>query len=111
MARKVLDADEMADKKQLKKAYPRVTMKFHPNKNLKDPDANKKCVLIRFAYKLLTEDKPCPALLEEINSLTDAPENNKYRLDNPWGHFLWWREKYFDSEKEKNSNGKRSSCI
>jgi len=111
MACKVLDVDEMADKKQLKKAYRRVAIKFHPDKNLHDPDANKKFTLVKCAYELLAEDKPCPELLEEINSWPGVPEDDKYKLDNPWGHFLWWREKFFDSEKGKNSNGKRSSCI
>jgi len=95
MASKVLDVDEMADKKQLKKAYRRVAVKFHPDKNLNDPDAAKKFTLAKCAYELLAEDRPCPALLEEINSWSGVPEDEKYKLDNPWGHFLWWREKFF----------------
>ena len=95
MACKILGVDEMSDKKQLKKAYRRIAMKFHPDKNLNDPDANKKFVLIKCAYKLLAEDKPCPDLLKRINSWPGVSEDNKYRLDNPWGHFLWWRERFF----------------
>jgi len=95
MACKILGVAEMADKKQLKKAYRQVAMKFHPDKNLDDPDANKKFTLVNCAYELLAEDKPCSALLEEINSWPGVPENDKYRLDNPWGHFLWWRERFF----------------
>lgn len=97
MACKVLDVAETADRKQLKKAYRQVAMKFHPDKNLHNPDASKKFTLVKCAYELLAEDKPCPTLLEEINSWPGVPEDNKYRLDNPWGHFLWWREKFFDS--------------
>ena len=111
MACKVLDVDEMADKKQLKKAYRRVAIEFHPDKNLNDPDANKKFTLVKCAYEFLAEDKPCPDLLEEINSWPGVPDNDKYRLDNTWGHFLWWRDKYFGSEREKRPNGKRSSCV
>jgi len=111
MACKVLDVDEMANRKQLKKAYRRVAMKFHPDKNPQDPEANKKFTLLKCAYELLAEDKPCPVLLEEINSWPGVPENDKYNLGNRWGHFLWWREKFFDSEERKNSNGKRSSCV
>jgi len=46
----------------------------------------------------LTEGKGC----EELDAghvpdekLTDG----KYRLDNPWGYFAWWREKYFGQDK------------
>ena len=67
--------------------------------------------LIKCAYELLAEDKPCPALLEEINSWPGVPENDKCKLDNPWGHFLWWREKYFTSEGEKGMQGENTSCI
>ena len=111
MACKVLGVEEMASKEELKRVYRRTSMEFHPDKNLNDADANKKFTLVKCAYELLAEDKPCPELLEEINSWPGVPENDKYNLGNPWGHFLWWREKYFDSEKEKNSNGKHSSCI
>ncbi len=95
MACKVLDVNETADKGQLKKAYRKVAMKCHPDKNLNDPDANRKFILVKCAYELLAEDKPCPELLKEINSWSGVPEDEKYKLDNPWGHFLWWREKFF----------------
>jgi len=111
MACKVLSVEEMADKEKLKKAYRRTAMEFHPDKNLDDPNANKKFALVKCAYELLAEDKPCPQLLEEINTWEGVPEDDKYKLDNPWGHFLWRREKFFGSEKEKGSNGKRSSCV
>jgi hypothetical protein len=92
-------------------AYRQAAMKHHPDHNQDDPDANKKFALVKCAYELLAEDKSCPDLLEEINSWEGVTENGKYKLDNPWGHFLWWREKFFGSEKKKGPNGKRSSCI
>jgi len=95
MVCKVLDVEEMASKEELKKAYRKTAMEFHPDKNLDDPDANKKFALVKCAYELLAEDKPCPELLKEINSWPGVPEDDKYKLDNPWGHFLWWREKFF----------------
>jgi len=108
---KVLGVSEDADKEKLKKAYRKASMKYHPDHNQDDPDANKKFAIVKCAYELLAEDKPCPELLEEINSWPGVPEDDKYKLDNPWGHFLWWREKFFDSGKEKNANGEGYSCI
>ena len=111
MACGILGIEDTASKEELKKAYRQVAMKFHPDKNLDDPNANKRFTLVKCAYELLAEDKPCPALLKKINSWPGVPEDDKYELNNPWGHFLWWREKFFGPEKEKRSNGKRSSCV
>jgi len=108
---KVLGVSENADKKDLKKAYRKASIKYHPDHHQDDTEAHKRFVLVKCAYELLAEDRPCPQLLEEINTWDGVPEDGQYKLDNPWGHFLWWREKFFDSEKEKQSNGKRSSCI
>jgi len=109
---RILDVEEMADKQQLKKAYRREAIKYHPDHNENSPEANKKFTLINCAYELLAFDKPCDKILEEINSWPGVPEDGKYRIDNPWGHFLWWREKFFDSESnEKKKKDKGHSCI
>jgi len=92
---KVLGVFEDTDKKDLKKAYRRASMKCHPDHNQDDAEASKRFVLVKCAYELLAEDKPCPHLLEEINT---------------WGHFLWWREKFFGSEEKKKQN-RNTSCI
>ena len=96
MACKILDVQENVDKEALKKAYRQASLKFHPDHNPNDGDAYRKFLLVKCAYKLLTENEPCEVLLDEIESLPGAPEDNKYKLDNLWGHFLWWREKFFD---------------
>jgi len=85
---KVLEVSQDADKSELKKAYRKASMKYHPDHNQDDPDANKKFALVKCAYELLAEDKSCPELLEEINSWEVVLEEGKYKLDNPWGHFL-----------------------
>ena len=108
---KVLDVSEDADKEDIKRAYRKASMKFHPDHNQDGAEATKRFVLVKCAYELLAEDKPCPRLLEEINTWDGVPEDGKYKLNNPWGHFLWWREKFFGSEKEKESNGRRTSCV
>ena len=107
----VLGVSEGAGKEDLKKAYRKASMKYHPDHKQDDAEAARRFVLVKCAYELLAEDKPCPQLLEEINTWDGVPEDGKYKLDNTWGHFLWWREKFFSSEKERKSNGKRSSCI
>jgi hypothetical protein len=92
---KILDVEENASMETLKKAYRRASLKYHPDHNPNDKDAEKKFMLVNCAYELLTEDKPCPKLLEEIKSWSGVPEDSKYKLDNLWGLFLWWREKFF----------------
>jgi len=108
---RILGVSEDADKKDMKKAYRKASMKCHPDHNQDSDEATKRFVLVKCAYELLAEDKPCPQLLEEINTWPGVAEDGKYNLDNPWGHFLWWREKFFGSEKEKGSNDKCSSCV
>lgn len=110
-ASQILEVGESVNRAELKKAYRRASLRYHPDHNQGDSDANKKFILVKCAYELLAEDKPCPALLEEISCWLGVPDDEKYKLDNPWGHFLWWREKFFGSEKEKRSSGKRSSCV
>jgi len=109
-ASKVLGVSEDADGNVLKKAYRKASMKYHPDHNQDDADAAKKFALVKCAYELLAEDKPCLELLEEINTWEGVPEDSKYKLDNPWGHFLWWRERFFGSE-EKTKSDKSNSCI
>ena len=99
---RILDVEEMPDKQQLKKAYRRAAVKYHPDHNGNSPEANKKFTLIKCAYELLAFDKPCDKILEEIKSWPGVSEDGKYRTDNPWGHFLWWREKFFDPYKEND---------
>ena len=109
-ASKVLGVSEDVGKNDLKKAYRKASMKCHPDHNQDDADAAKKFLLVKCAYELLAEDKPCPELLEKINTWGGVPEDDKYKLDNPWGHFLWWREKFFGSEEKKKQN-RNTSCI
>ncbi len=109
-ARQILEVGESVNRTELKKAYRRASLRYHPDHNQGDSDANKKFILIKCAYELLAEDKSCPALLEEISCWPGVPDDEKYKLDNPWGHFLWWRDKFFGSEKNAKT-GKSTSCI
>ena len=108
---RILGVKETADREQLRKAYRREAVKYHPDHNGNTTDANRKFVLIKCAYELLAFDKPCDKILDEINSWPGMQRHSKYKTDNPWGHFLWWREKFFDSSNEQSNNRKCNSCI
>lgn len=95
-ARKILGIEEGAGKEGLKKAYRRASLKYHPDHNPNDANAHRKFLLVKCAYELLAEGRHCEMLLEEIKSWSGVPEDDKYELDSVWGHFLWWREKFFD---------------
>ena len=95
-ASKILEVAEHASKGQLKRAYRRAAMKYHPDHNQGDPEASRKFLLVKCAYELLANDKACEQLLEEIDSWASVGEDQKYNLGTPWGHFLWWRDKFFD---------------
>jgi hypothetical protein len=92
---RILDVTEDADPEQLKRAYRNAAIQYHPDHNGGTPEANRMFALIKCAYELLAFDRPCDTLLVEMDGWQDAPEDDKYRLDNPWGHFCWWREKFF----------------
>lgn len=113
---RILEVEENADAEQLKKAYRRAAIKYHPDHNGSSPDANKKFTLIKCAYELAAFNKPCDEILEEINSWSGIPEDSKYNLDNSWGRFLWWRDRFYgspddESQETKNKQNKRNSCI
>jgi hypothetical protein len=92
---KILGISEGEGEEALKKAYRRASLKYHPDHNPNDKDAYKRFLLVKCAYELLSKNEPCVMLLEEIESWPGLPEDAQFDLDNPWGYFLWWREKFF----------------
>jgi curved DNA-binding protein len=92
---KILGISENDGEETLKKAYRRASLKYHPDHHPDDKDAHKRFLLVKCAYELLAKNKPCGMLLETIDSWQGVPEDDQYDLDNLWGHFLWWREKFF----------------
>jgi len=106
----LLEVQENASEKELKRAFRRAAVACHPDHVGNTEDANRRFALIKCAYELLANDKPCEKLLEEVGSWTEAPENDKYKLENPWGHFLWWRDKFFEP-RPRSGPRRRDSCI
>jgi hypothetical protein len=93
---RILDVEEHADREQLKRAYRIAAIQYHPDHNGNTAEANRMFALIKCAYELLAFDKPCDLLLADMDSGLDGPKDGRYRLDNPWGHFCWWRQKFFE---------------
>ncbi len=123
----LLGVSESATKNELKQAYRRAALKYHPDRNTDNIENNRKFMLVKCAYELLVKGTPCLEINRLIHSLsiktqqsanggansnTGANSNNnrhdeqKYNLDNQWGHFLWWKEKYFDGEYTPENKSK-----
>jgi len=69
-------------------------LKYHPDHNQNDDNADAKFRLIKCAYELLAKDRPCPSLAEGSRLFDDFPKDDRYELGNVWGHFLWWRDRF-----------------
>jgi len=52
----VLAVSEYATDREIKKAYRKLSLKYHPDKNPDDPQANEKYVEVTRAYRTLTEE-------------------------------------------------------
>ncbi len=109
-ARRILGVSENASVGQLKRAYRDAAVEQHPDHNGNTAEANRRFTLIRKAFELLAFGRPCDALLDEADSFSNVPEDEHYRLDNRWGHFCWWRDKFLDSETKREKE-RHSSCI
>ena len=79
-------------------------IEHHPDHNGSTAAANRRFVLIQCAYDLLAFDGPGDALLADIDSRCAVPGDDTYRLDNQWGHFCWWRERFFGAETKDEAD-------
>jgi preprotein translocase subunit Sec63 len=95
-AREILGVCEDASPDDIKRAWRKACLEMHPDRNPGDPDAPKRFRLAYCAYRCLTDGKLCKELLSETEDSADVPGNCKYNLANPWGFYLWWRERFFE---------------
>ena len=95
IARQVLDVDESVSDEELKRAWRSKCLEHHPDRNPDDPEAERRFLVVNCAYRLLAEGKPCDTLLDEVKNETSVSLDGKYNLNNAWGLFLWWRDKFF----------------
>jgi len=91
----VLGIDKSASPEEIKSAWRRACRAVHPDRNPSDRDAPRKFRLANCAYRLLADGIACKELLDEANAPQNPPDHGKYNLDNAWGLFLWWKEKFF----------------
>ncbi|KPK51031.1 MAG: hypothetical protein AMK72_00735 [Planctomycetes bacterium SM23_25] len=100
-SRAILGVSPTAGRTQIRRAFRRASLTHHPDANPQDDGAAARFHLVCCAYKFLTEGEACAAL-DELECPPPPPTGGKYRLDNPWGYWCWWREKFFSQDsKEK----------
>ena len=97
-AREILGVSDTDGADVIKSAWRRLSLEHHPDRNAGSAESHRKFILVNCAYMYLTEKKGC-AELDAAPASGGQLADGKYRLDNPWGYFVWWREKYFNQEQ------------
>jgi len=83
-ARRILGVNKHASLPDLKQAYWRLAIEFHPDKNPNDKETEKMFKLISEAYEILTKSYHNEGY--NIEKHEESPSDKSY-LD-------WWMEKY-----------------
>jgi len=95
-ARAILGVSETAGRAEIHRAFRRASLVHHPDVNRGDAGASRRFHLICCAYKFLMEGEACDGL-DDLKCPTPPDTGSKYRRDNFWGYWCWWREQYFSS--------------
>ncbi len=102
MARKILGVDENADKDEIKKAYWKLAMKYHPDRFVngaeKSIENRRRFENIQAAYDFLVKGKewnPKKDFHDDKDDEKHRRRHDGYETDSKWGYFLWWRDRFF----------------
>jgi len=95
LAGRILGVDETASREEIKRAWRRECRRTHPDQNPDVPDAPMKFRVVNCAYRFLTDGTPCEELFNASKDTETAQVDRRYNLDNTWGMFLWWRDRFF----------------
>ena len=83
--------------KQIKKGYRRLAMKFHPDRNPDDSEAEKKFKQIQWAYESLRKHKR----LQAVQPSDDPQRRHSEDSADPFLNFLTAVRTHYSKKKEK----------
>lgn len=94
---RILGVSDSDSVEKIKLAWRKLSLDRHPDCNNGSPKSHRMFALINSAYRCLTKKLDCEQL-DAIPTPDEELTDGKYKLDNPWGYFAWWREKYFNCD-------------
>jgi len=97
-ARRILGVSDAAGDEEIKRAWRRLSLQHHPDRNSASRESHQRFILVNCAYRCLTQGKDCEQL-DSVGRPKEELPSGKYRMDNPWGYFAWWQDTYFGREK------------